>query len=114
MKVLVIGLSPSPLGGKSPSLKTLQLWMSSLGIEKWSFQNLYPTPDRSKSNVDEIVGMIKHYDRIICLGSEASKVLYLKDVDHFKLPHPSPRNRMLNNERLIEQELKACQEYLRG
>lgn len=114
MKVLVIGLSPSPLGGKSPSLKTLQSWMSSLGIHKYSFHNLYPTPDRSKNNVDEIIQMTKDYDRVICLGAESSKVLYRFDVDHYKLPHPSPRNRQLNDERIIEQELKSCKEYLRG
>jgi hypothetical protein len=114
MKVLVIGLSPSPLGGKSPSLKTLQVWMESLGIEKWSFNNLYLTPDRSKCNVDDIIKMAKEYDRIICLGSESSKVLYRHDVDHFKLPHPSPKNRQLNDKRAVEQELKSCKQYLRG
>jgi hypothetical protein len=114
MKVLVIGLSPSPLGGKSPSLKTIQTWMSSLGIEKWSFYNLYLTPDRSKCNVVEIIKMAKDYDRIICLGAEASKILYRYDVDHYLMPHPSPRNRMMNDKILIKNAIEGCSLYLRG
>jgi len=34
--------------------------------------------------------------------------------DHFKLPHPSPKNRKLNDKKWIKQQLKECKEWLSG
>lgn len=47
---------------------------------------------------------------IIALGNNASKAL--KDIPHFKLPHPSGLNRQINNTEYIENKLKACKIYI--
>jgi hypothetical protein len=49
--------------------------------------------------------------KIITLGNNASK--QLSYVQHFKLPHPSGRNRQLNDKKFIEQKLKECREWLK-
>lgn len=47
---------------------------------------------------------------IIALGNEASKAL--GEVSHFKLPHPSGRNRQLNDKMFIEQKLEECRIFI--
>lgn len=46
----------------------------------------------------------------IALGDNASKAL--KGIEHFKLPHPSGRNRQINNKSFIDKKLKECQKYI--
>jgi len=50
---------------------------------------------------------------MVALGNLASKVLTTMGMDHFKLPHPSPKNRKLNNKEFIASELKKCYSYLK-
>ncbi len=47
---------------------------------------------------------------IIALGNNASK--YLKTLPHFKLPHPSGRNRQINDETFINEKLLQAKEYI--
>lgn len=54
-----------------------------------------------------------HDRTFVALGNNASRVLENMEIPHFKLPHPSPRNRMLNNKKLIASELKKCYLYLK-
>lgn len=50
--------------------------------------------------------------KIVALGNEASKRLAKQGIDHHRLPHPSPRNRQLNNTKFEMQQLKKCKEWL--
>lgn len=47
---------------------------------------------------------------IVALGNNASKAL--KKIPHFKLPHPSGRNRQINNKEFIEKKLKDCKKWI--
>lgn len=47
---------------------------------------------------------------IIALGNNASKALGM--CKHFKLPHPSGRNRQINNKKFIEAKLLKCKEFI--
>jgi hypothetical protein len=49
--------------------------------------------------------------RLIALGNNASKAI--STVDHFKLPHPSGRNRQINDKAFISKRLNECREWLR-
>jgi len=54
-----------------------------------------------------------HQYRIIALGEEAA--LALTDngiVNYFKLPHPSGRNRKLNNKKYVEDVLQKCKTWI--
>lgn len=48
---------------------------------------------------------------IIALGNNASKVM--TPTKHFKLPHPSGRNRQINDKQFITNKLSECREYIR-
>jgi uracil-DNA glycosylase len=50
--------------------------------------------------------------KVIALGGEASKVLNRYRTSHFKLPHPSGRNRQINDKEFIKRQLEACKKWL--
>lgn len=50
--------------------------------------------------------------RVVALGSTASDALRRIGVDHFRLPHPSPRNRKLNDPSYVEELLNECRKFL--
>lgn len=47
---------------------------------------------------------------IVTLGNNASKAL--GKASHFKLPHPSGRNRQINDKAFILAKLEECKKYL--
>jgi uracil-DNA glycosylase len=47
---------------------------------------------------------------IVALGKNASDAL--SDVRHFRLPHPSGRNRQINNKKFIDNQLNKCKKWL--
>ncbi len=49
---------------------------------------------------------------VIALGNTASEALEMIGVDFFKLPHPSPLNRQLNNSYYIEEVLEECEKWI--
>lgn len=49
---------------------------------------------------------------IVALGNEAAKKLEELGLEYFKLPHPSGRNRLLNDKKYVEMKLKECKEWL--
>lgn len=53
-----------------------------------------------------------HQDKIVALGNNASKRLTKYGIPHFKLPHPSGRNRQLNDKSYIESRLAECKKYI--
>lgn len=50
---------------------------------------------------------------IIALGNNASKALDKLDIPHFKLPHPSGRNRQINDKEFIKVKLEECRQYIK-
>jgi hypothetical protein len=66
---------------------------------------------------DETFSMVasKHNTYVtatIALGNEASKALTKLGTPHFKLPHPSGRNRQINDKEYIQSRLNACKSYI--
>ena len=119
MKVLVIGMNPSnkpTLKGKpNATFRKLEGWMDQLGIHHFSFCNTFDEPSEAKySKVDfqRLCTLTGQYDKIIALGGFVSGSLNKIDVSHFKLPHPSPRNRLLNDKAYEKTILKQCKGYL--
>lgn len=53
-----------------------------------------------KENIDGI-----RPDKIVALGKTASVALTLLHVDFFEMPHPSGRNRLLNNKDYISKKI---------
>jgi len=103
MKLLFFGDKPSTknIDPKIPflgtqSAKRLNRWfnmiaaeMALLGVEvEFHVRN---------SHEPELLGNIEQLDLLIALGNNASKRLVKAGLRHWKLPHPSNRNRMWND-----------------
>ena len=116
MKVLIVGINPSNKTKKqNPTLTRLNKWMDELGVDRYSFANVHDEAGEVP-NVRELAKkeftFTKNYDKIITLGVTPSYVLKMKGVDHFAMPHPSPRNRKLNDRTYESDMLKQCKDYV--
>lgn len=53
------------------------------------------------------------FDKIVALGNVAEDALKQLGIEnYYKLPHPSPRNRFLNNTVQVEAVLEDCKQWL--
>ncbi len=91
------------------SYQNLAVWINRMGISSRCFLKNSDT----KELIKEIMAAYARNWAIVALGNNASKRLTKVGVLHFKLPHPSPRNRLLNSKEFIETELVKCQDFLR-
>jgi hypothetical protein len=113
--VFVIGLNPAKSGPRlSPSIKKLNAWMDFCGIKYFSFTNIcsYEKFNKNKIDIDFINNclLISNEIKTITLGNEAD--IFLKNVNHFSLPHPSPLNRKLNNKEYEQKVLNDLKNYI--
>lgn len=120
IKVIVVGMNPSTYLGTSEHRKNhtfdrLYQWMDALSIPLFSFINVWHTPENFKvSDVDlnYLKCALESYDKVIALGNISSQVLTRINTMHFKLPHPSPRNRLLNSPEYEAKVLYECLHYI--
>lgn len=118
LQILVVGMNPGPQNtnpNKSHTRDRLEKWMTIADIKYYSFCNTFDevgSADKSKINFDRLKSICLGYNKIIALGNFASEALDVIRIKHFKLPHPSPRNRLLNDKAYEEKVLKECKEYL--
>ncbi len=118
MKVVVVGSNPSHSPG-GPTLKNLNKWLIQMNAPIISFCNVaeFHTENnrplkRSEYNLESLSEYVVGGDKVIALGNTASNALKLLKVEHFKLPHPSPRNRQLNDLQFVNCKLEECRIYL--
>lgn len=52
------------------------------------------------------------FTKIVALGNTAADALDQIGMEYYKLPHPSPRNRFLNNTVQVEAVLEDCKQWL--
>jgi hypothetical protein len=100
--------------------------MSELGVEHFSFVNCYHDAGLwDKHSVDRkfltelfcAAGTPDDHDErkrwyVIALGNEVSNVLRYMRVDHFTMPHPSYRNRKLNDPNYERDRINSCKRWL--
>ena len=60
------------------------------------------------------LGKCEEANNVIALGNVASDSLRKVNVEHFKMPHPSPRNRQLNDKQFEKTMIRKCYNYLQG
>jgi hypothetical protein len=116
--VIIVGMNPArERNSKKNALSRLYNWLDELDLDYVSFTNLSAD---SKWNFDVktidknfLYNQLFEYKKVIALGGLVSNYLakYL-EVDHFKLPHPSYRNRQLNDLDFEKQQLIMCRNYL--
>lgn len=119
MKVLIVaqnpGNNPKAFHYKNHTIDRLNQWCDFLGINSYAFVNCIQERGEAKiKNVDFnfLKKNTEGFDKIICLGSFAASCLDRINKSYFKLPHPSPRNRLMNDKRYVNNVLKKCREYI--
>lgn len=121
MRVLILGQNPGNNAKaakyKNHTIDRLHQWCDVLGIEYFSFANCVTEQGEVKFkdvDLDRLDTIAKEHDKIIALGAFPSKCLGVINKSHFRLPHPSPRNRLMNDKELVRNMLIECKEYLRS
>jgi hypothetical protein len=120
MKIIVVGMNPARArNSKKTALTRLYNWMDQLDLGYVSFTNLHADPewnfDLKTVDKDFLQKQVEGYDKIIALGGLVSNYLakYLR-VDHIKMPHPSYRNRSLNDPQFEHEQIVKCRNYIYG
>jgi len=128
MKPIVwVGLNPSPRNMSpeeafvgSPSGKNLAKWQVEVdkGCDGFTHKmyNLCTLVSSDETDVDHtmadlgvMVRLMEHLSRgepIVALGNKVSKILTANNIEHIPMPHPSPRNRQLNDGNFIKNKIK--------
>jgi hypothetical protein len=89
--------------------------MSFVSIEFFSFTNLsleHQTELSLSSEDYSRLSLLRDYDVVIALGNKVSQVLAGENIDHYKMPHPSPLNRNLNSKEYEMRVLNDLKEYI--
>jgi len=118
--VIFVGMNPSKVKvsrSRGSAYKRFHSWLDELDVDFVSFTNLSPDPYwdfRFKTfDHDFLCTSLEGYDKIVAWGTMVSSYLSrLGYHKHFTLPHPSPRNRQLNDHKYISEKLDQCKEYL--
>lgn len=110
--------------GDEPSKKNYDPEIAFVGtrsykiMQKW-WRRLWPIGIAvENSHNAKSIRKIKYYHnlnyKVVALGNKASDRLTKMGIEHFKLPHPSGRNRKLNDPKFIDSELEKCNNYIKG
>jgi hypothetical protein len=114
MLILFVGDKPSPrMKPGAPAFqgaaceKRLKEWIEFLGVREYILVN------RVDSNFGEVLAEAMNKGcRIIALGNKASRTF--DRIEHFKLPHPSGRNRQINDALFVKMKLSEAKDWLRS
>lgn len=119
MSVLIVGMNPGnnpkAFHYKNHTIDRLSQWCEFIGVKQWSFSNCVDHQGQVKVKDVDFVWlseMVSSYEKVIALGNFASDCLNHINKTHFKLPHPSPRNRVLNDKYKVTEILERCKEYI--
>src|SRR5665213_2208169 len=103
-----------PLVGTS-SYKTLLRWCGEMDLDvtRMRMFNQSDKPFEGLSGVSLNLAITKGHIKVIALGGEAKKYLLKAGIEEFfVLPHPSGRNRLLNDEKFVKKTLEQCRDYI--
>lgn len=114
---IFVGIQPSRAKfRKNCALDRFALWMDCLDISRVTFHNAIPDellPQSVQSaNFKLLYNCIDGYEKVVALGSLVSRILTKMEVKHFKMPHPSPLNRLLNDKSYEIKLLNELKDYI--
>jgi hypothetical protein len=109
------GNNPKAYHYKNHTIDRLNKWADLLSIQHYSFMNCTDIRGVVKlKDVDfgYVQSTLSGYNKVIALGGFPSAVLARINITHFRLPHPSPRNRALNDKVELNRVLDECKRYI--
>lgn len=85
----------------------LKEWIKELNVENYIILNRFDKPiwTFAKWFTNEAV--------VVALGNNAAQTLRKYSTGYFKLPHPSGRNRQINDKEFISKRLEECKLYIK-
>lgn len=116
-KILLVGdkpsfknLDPRIAFVGTPSYKTLQRWLTVIVPEK---ADIVAINRVDPGFTTHLISCSLEGRKIIACGEEAANALRnFGVVNFFKLPHPSGRNRNLNNKKFVAEILQKCKAWI--
>ena len=117
LKLLLVGDKPSKKN-KDPNVafvgtqshKRIQEWLNQVVSENCKILLINKVDPQFHRTL--IYATLNHY-KIIAFGNEAAEALVAHGVvNFFKLPHPSGRNRKLNNKTYMATALSNCKNWI--
>ena len=117
-EILILGVSPSTKtkAFKNGTFDRLDMWCDFIRLESFDFHNVIPDKCNSMkmADVDEkkLIKIVKGKKKIVALGAFVSKVCDKYNIPHYKIDHPSPRNRNLNDMKYEYQILLKFRDYI--
>lgn len=116
-KILLVGDKPSKKNLDpriafvgTPSYKTLQKWLQVMVPEK---ADIVAINRVDPGFTTHLISCSLEGRKIIACGEEAAKALVNYGVvNFFRLPHPSGRNRKLNDKKYVEAILLKCKAWI--
>ncbi len=116
--VIILGMSPSTKikGFKNGTFDRLQKWCDQVELKSFDFHNVIPDIANGNTfdqvNAEKLLQKIQGKTKIIALGGFVSRVCHKYNISHYKIDHPSPRNRNFNNPDYEVQMLENLRKYL--
>lgn len=117
-ELIILGQCPSsnmkPL--KNGTYDRLMKWCDSVGISMFAFHNVIPNKinsyDMKNVDSDALYEAVIGKKKIIALGGFVERVCKKHNINCYRIDHPSPRNRNLNDPEYEKQMLKKLKAYL--
>lgn len=103
-----------PLVGTS-SYKTFLNWCADMDVDitRIRLYNQIDKPFEGLSGAALNIAIKNNHIKVIALGEAAKKYLLKAGIqEFFVLPHPSGRNRLLNDKKFIKKTLDQCHNYI--
>lgn len=92
--------------------KRLMGWLNYINADAYIFYNSDTMKEIGKLQYLMSFAQNKNLP-VVALGLTASKRLDLLYIPHFKLPHPSGRNRQINDKEFINKKLQECRKWIK-
>jgi hypothetical protein len=116
--ILILGQCPSSntKPNKNGTYSRLCKWLESVDVHAFAFHNVIPDKINSYDIKDvqykKLYTVTHGRKKIIALGGFVERVCKKYNIPHYKIDHPSPRNRNLNDPKYEQQMLKRLRDYL--
>lgn len=119
MNLLIVGQNPGnnpkAFQFKNHTIDRLNQWVDHFGVQHYGFVNCISTRGVCKvkdADFDVLKSCITKETKVIALGAFAATCLDRINISYFRLPHPSPRNRLMNDKEYVQNVLNKCKEYI--